>query len=55
MGGACGMNGGEEECMQYIGGKGRKKETSRKTKTVLKWLVWTGSLWLRIGTSGGFL
>jgi hypothetical protein len=26
-------NGGEEECIYDIGGKARRKETARKTKT----------------------
>jgi hypothetical protein len=30
---ACSTNGGHEECIQDIGGKARKKETTRKTKT----------------------
>jgi hypothetical protein len=33
LGGACSTNGGEEECIQDIGGKARKKETTGKTKT----------------------
>jgi hypothetical protein len=33
MGGACSTNGGEDECIQDIGGKFRRKETTRKTKT----------------------
>jgi hypothetical protein len=33
MGRAGGTNGGEYECMYDIGGKGRRKETTRKTKT----------------------
>jgi hypothetical protein len=32
MGGACSTNGGDKECMKDIGGKARKKETTRKTK-----------------------
>jgi hypothetical protein len=32
MGRACYTNGGEEECIDYIGGKARKKEPTRKTK-----------------------
>jgi hypothetical protein len=27
------MNGGEEECIEDIGGKARRKETARNTKT----------------------
>jgi hypothetical protein len=30
---ACSANEGEEECIEDIGGKGRRKETSKKTKT----------------------
>jgi hypothetical protein len=33
MGGSCGTNGGEEECLLIIGGEAREKETTRKTKT----------------------
>jgi hypothetical protein len=29
---ACSTNEGEEECMQDIGGKARRKETTRETK-----------------------
>jgi hypothetical protein len=32
MGRAYSTNWGEEECMKDIGGKGRKKETTKKTK-----------------------
>jgi hypothetical protein len=33
MGRACSDNGGEEECIEDIGGKARRKETTGKTKT----------------------
>jgi hypothetical protein len=33
MGRACSTNGGEEVCIKDIGGKARKKETTKKTKT----------------------
>jgi hypothetical protein len=33
MGRACSTNRGEEECIQNTGGKIRRKETTRKTKT----------------------
>jgi hypothetical protein len=33
MGRACGTNGVEEEYIQNIGGKARRKETTRKRKT----------------------
>jgi hypothetical protein len=32
IGGACSMNGGEEECIYDIGGKARRKEITGKTK-----------------------
>jgi hypothetical protein len=32
-GGACRTNGGEEEGIEDIGGKARRKMTTRKTKT----------------------
>jgi hypothetical protein len=35
MGRACSTNGGDEECIKDIGGKTRRKETTRKTKTLL--------------------
>jgi hypothetical protein len=33
MGRACSMNGGEEDYIQDISGKARRKETTRKIKT----------------------
>jgi hypothetical protein len=33
MGRACSTNREEAECIQDIGGKARRKETARKTKT----------------------
>jgi hypothetical protein len=30
---ACNTNGGEEKCIKDIGGKARRKKTTRKTKT----------------------
>jgi hypothetical protein len=33
MGGACSMNGGEEERVLVVGGKARGKEPTRKAKT----------------------
>jgi hypothetical protein len=35
MGRACNMNGGEEECIKDTGGKSRRKQTTRKTKTLV--------------------
>jgi hypothetical protein len=32
MGRACGMKGGEEECIKDIGGKAKRKDTTRKPK-----------------------
>jgi hypothetical protein len=33
MGRLCSTNGGEEECVQDIGGEVKRKETTRKTMT----------------------
>jgi hypothetical protein len=33
MGRACSTNGGEAECIEDIGGKARRKETTRNTRT----------------------
>jgi hypothetical protein len=63
MGRACITNGGEEECIQDIGGKGmrlleRPKRSWMYNKLDLReieWAVWTELIWLRIGTSGGAL
>jgi hypothetical protein len=30
---ACSMNGGDEDCIEDIGGKARRKEITRKIKT----------------------
>jgi hypothetical protein len=57
-------NGAEEECIYDFGGKTKRKETTRKPR--LMWinnikmvlrdgLIWTGLIWLGIGTSGRLL
>jgi hypothetical protein len=33
VGGTCGTNGGEEERVEIIGRKARRKETTKKTET----------------------
>jgi hypothetical protein len=43
------FNGGEEEFIEDIGGKARRKETTGKI------LERIGLIWLRIGTSGWLL
>jgi hypothetical protein len=61
MGKESSMHGGEVECIQDFGGKARMKETTRarhrgdNIKIDLRedGAVWTGLIWLRIGTSGG--
>jgi hypothetical protein len=67
MGGPCSKNGGEENRVWVIGGKARRKETTRKTNEVGEWIIlgwilerWdvvmcTGLVWLRIGTGGELL
>jgi hypothetical protein len=39
---ACSTNGGEEECVLVIGGKARRKETARKTKTEVNLVIILG-------------
>ena len=54
MGRACCMNGGEEESIQDICGKARRKETTGKTKTQvggsikmdLRGIWWDGMDWI---------
>jgi hypothetical protein len=55
---------GKEECIKDFGGKATRKETTNKQcrwediiKTDLRGIGWGGmnSIWLRIGTSEGFL
>jgi hypothetical protein len=59
-------NGGDEECIYDIGGKPQGKRPLGRPNvrgwTILKlilerWdgMVWAGSIWLTIGTSGGLL
>jgi hypothetical protein len=51
---ACSANGGEEECIQDIGGKTRMKETTRKNrsrwvdniKMELREIGWDGMVWI---------
>jgi hypothetical protein len=64
MGWVCSTNEKEEERIQDLGGKTRRKQVTRKTldvgrRTILKWIeinklrVWNGFIWLRRDTSGG--
>ena len=57
-----GTNEGEERCIQGFGGEGDHLEDPDLDKRIIlklifgKWgRVWTGSIWLRIGTGGGLL
>jgi hypothetical protein len=36
---ACNTNVGEEDCIQNIGGKARRKETRKKTQDVGEWTI----------------
>jgi hypothetical protein len=58
----CSTNVRGEECIYDIGGKARRRNTTRKTKIILKRIieakecvVWIALLWIRMGTSGGLL
>ena len=66
MGGACCAYGGGERPIQGFGGKPEGRNHLRDLDVdgmiILKWIfrkwdvgMWTGSSWLRIGTSGGHL
>jgi hypothetical protein len=64
---ACNMHWDKEKCIKGFSGKVRRKETTRKTKDVggsliskcvlERWdgVLWTGLIFLRIGTSRGLL
>jgi hypothetical protein len=39
MGGACSTDGEEEESIQDIGGKARRKDTTGKPKTCGRWTI----------------
>jgi hypothetical protein len=51
----------QEESIYVIGEKARGKETTRKTNNIrmdlgeVGWGMWTGLVWLRIGTGGELL
>ena len=65
MSGACGTYGGEERCIQGFGwgnlrGRAHLEDQGVDGNIILKWIfkkydgeLWTGLIWLRIGTSGG--
>ena len=64
MGGACSMHGGEERRIQGFGGEtsGNSEDPGVDGRIILrrifrKWdvVVWTGSMWLMIGTGSGHL
>jgi hypothetical protein len=64
MGGPCNSKKGEYEGVKVVGKKARGKETTRKIKGTGGWIIlscilerwdgvmWTGLVWLRIGTGG---
>jgi len=67
MGGACSEYGGKERCVQGFGGGNLRQrdkvgDAGVDGRIILRWIfrkwdvgVWTGSIWLRIGTGGGRL
>jgi hypothetical protein len=63
---ACSTNEEELECIYGLGGKSRRKETTKKKQAYgriilrgvldkYEGIVWARFIWLRIGTSGGLL
>jgi hypothetical protein len=65
IGGACSAYGGEEHAGFWLGNLGKKRQLGRPRvdgRLILRWIfrkwdvgVWTGLIWLRIGTGGGHL
>jgi hypothetical protein len=60
MGRACSTNGAKEECIYMIlGGRPGRPEGKRLLgRPRCRWvdnIIWTRSIWFRIGTSGGLL
>ena len=60
MGGACGTHGGQEKCIQGYCGKADGLRPRGRWDDNTKMDLWdgkarTGLIWLRLGTSGGFL
>jgi hypothetical protein len=66
MGAACSAHGRDDKCVQNIGRETWMKETTQNRhldrRIILDWILsiygvklWTGFIWLRIGTSGGHL
>jgi hypothetical protein len=62
MGGACSAYGGDERIHDFVGGRDCLGDLDLDGRIILGWIfrkwyvgVWTGSIWLRIGTSGGHL
>ena len=60
MGGACGTHGGQEKCIQGYCGRADGKRPGGRWDDNTKMDLWdaearTGLIWLRLGTSGGFM
>jgi hypothetical protein len=62
MGGACSTNGANRNAYRILVGKpegkrplGRCVDNNKLILERYDGMVWTGSIWLRIGTSGGIL
>ena len=66
MGVTCSICGGEEMYIQGFGGEPREighlEDTGVDGRIILRWIfrkwdvgLWTGSMWLRIGTGGAHL
>jgi hypothetical protein len=60
MGGACSTHGSDEKRIQNSRRKTSREKTRVNRKVISKWILkkedmkmWSGFIWLRIGTGGG--
>jgi len=59
---ACSTYRGEERCVKRFGGETHLEDPGVDVRIILRWIfkkwdmrIWTGLIWLRIGTGGGHL
>jgi hypothetical protein len=62
MDGTCSTRGRVKKCIHYPKGRGHSEGVGVDGRIILEWILekqggklWTGCIWLRIGTSSGLL